>query len=197
DILNFYGPYGVTADRVKVLPYVPASYLAVEVPDDERQRVRAAYQLPERYLFYPAQFWPHKNHLRLIRALGELKQESHLEIPLVLCGSHSGDIREQTFREVMAVADELGVGKNLHYLGYVPDEDISGIYAQATALVKPTFFGPGSIPVLEAWAVGCPALTSDVRGLRDHVGDAGVLVNPRSVEAIADGIRRLWTDAHF
>jgi len=56
DILNFYGPYGITADQVKVLPFLPASYLASDVSQSERQRVRGMYPLPERYLFYPAQF---------------------------------------------------------------------------------------------------------------------------------------------
>jgi glycosyltransferase involved in cell wall biosynthesis len=60
--------------------------------------------------------------------------------------------------------------------------------------VMPTFFGPTNIPVLEAWAFGCPVLTSDIRGIREQVGDAALLADPTSVEAIADGIHQLWTD---
>jgi glycosyltransferase involved in cell wall biosynthesis len=194
DILNFYGPYGVTADRVKVLPFIPACYLAVDVAESEQQRVRAAYRLPERYLFYPAQFWPHKNHARIVQALGLLKQGHCLEIPIVFCGSHSGEVRERAFEEMMSVAHEWGVAEQIRYLGYVPDEDMSAMYAGAAALVMPTFFGPTNIPVLEAWAFGCPVLTSDIRGIREQVGDAAVLADPRSVEAIAEGIERLWTD---
>lgn len=58
----------------------------------------------------------------------------------------------------------------------------------------PTFFGPTNIPVLEAWAYGCPVQTSDIRGIREQAGNPAVLVDPRSVEAIADGIYQLWTD---
>ena len=194
DILNFYGSYGVTADRVKVLPYLPASYLAANVSESELQRVRTIYNLPERYLFYPAQFWPHKNHARIVQALSLLKKSYRLKMPVVFCGSHSGAIRERTFREVMSLSSQLGLEKEIHYLGYVPDEDMSGIYAAAVALVMPTFFGPTNIPVLEAWAFGCPVLTSDIRGIREQVESAALLVNPRSVEAIAEGIYRLWTD---
>ena len=79
DILNFYGPYGVTPDRVKVLPYLPASCLGVDVSERERQRVRTTYHLPERYLFYPAQFWPHKNHAQIVQALGLLKAPARHE----------------------------------------------------------------------------------------------------------------------
>ncbi len=194
DILNFYGAYGVTPDQVKVLPFLPACYLAVDLAETAQQRVRMAYSLPNRYLFYPAQFWPHKNHARIIQALGLLKQEYRLKIPVVFCGSHTGEIRERTFREVMALTRRLGLDQEVRYLGYAPDEDMAALYAGAVALVMPTFFGPTNIPVLEAWAFRCAVLTSDIRGIREQVGDAGLLVDPHSVEAIAEGIYRLWAD---
>jgi glycosyltransferase involved in cell wall biosynthesis len=197
DILHYYAAYGVTPDRVKVLPFLPACYLAVEISESERQRVRTIYHLPERYLFYPAQFWPHKNHARIVQALGLLKQEHHLKIPVVFCGSHGSEIRESSFHEVMSISHHLGLDEAIRCLGYVPDEDMSGLYAEAVALVMPTFFGPTNIPILEAWAFGCPVLTSDIRGIREQVDDAAILVDPRSVEAIADGIYRLWTDGNL
>src|SRR5439155_19129424 len=150
-----------------------------------------------RYVFYPAQFWPHKNHVRIVQALGLLKQAHQIKIPVVFCGSYDSEIRESTFREVMMFSSQLGLEGEIRYLGYAPDEDMSGLYAGAAALVMPTFFGPTNIPVLEAWAFGCPVLTSDIRGVREQVGDAAVLVNPRSVEAIADGIYRIWMDQNL
>jgi glycosyltransferase involved in cell wall biosynthesis len=94
----------------------------------------------------------------------------------------------------MSLSRQLGVDNEVHYLGYVPDEDMAGLYAESTALVMPTFFGPTNIPPLEAWAFSCPVLTSDIRGIREQAGEAAILVDPRSVEAIADGIYRLWMD---
>src|SRR6266511_1554202 len=94
DIVNVYGEYGVTPDRVKVLPFLPAWYLADDVSESERRRVRMVYDLPARYLFYPAQFWPHKNHLRIVQALGLIKQAHQLEIPVVFCGTYDGKVRE-------------------------------------------------------------------------------------------------------
>ena len=79
--------------------------------------------------------------------------------------------------------------------GYVPDQDMPGLYAGAEALIMPTFFGPSNIPVLEAWAYGCPVITSDIHGIRDQCGEAALLVDPTSVDAIAKGIYQIWTDA--
>jgi glycosyltransferase involved in cell wall biosynthesis len=194
DILTCYGPYGITEERVKVLPFLPPPYLSDNDVEHERRRVRTAYALPERYCFYPAQFWPHKNHLRIVEALALIKAERGLEIPLVLCGSHAGDIRQRSFEAVMSAARNGGVERAVRYLGYVPNEDMSGLYAGAAALVMPVLFGPTFIPILEAWATRCPVLTSDIRGTREQVADAALTVDPRSVESIADGIYRLWTD---
>jgi glycosyltransferase involved in cell wall biosynthesis len=193
DVLTYYGSHGARSDRIKVLPFLPASYLAEHVPETELARVRAKYDLPERFFFYPAQFWAHKNHDRIVQALGSLKQRG-VRIRIVFCGSHAGEFREHTFREVMTRVHQLSLAEDVQYLGYVGDEDMSGLYAAAQALIMPTFFGPTNIPVLEAWAFGCPVLTSDIRGIREQAGDAAILVDPRSIDGIADGMHRLWTD---
>jgi glycosyltransferase involved in cell wall biosynthesis len=193
DVLACY-PGAIAPEQVKVLPFLPACYLGAEVSPAERQRVRDRYRLPERYFFYPAQFWPHKNHRRIVEALGLLARDG-IRATLVLCGSNRNAVRERTFAETMAAAEQSGVADQIAYHGYVPNEDMAALYAEAEALVMPTFFGPTNIPILEAWAAGCPVLTSDLRGVRDQAGDAAVLADPESVEAIADGMRRLWTDA--
>jgi glycosyltransferase involved in cell wall biosynthesis len=192
DVLACYGDLGVTADRVFVLPSVPAEPPR-NVPDAERRRVRERHRLPARYLFYPAQFWPHKNHVRLVEALGVLRARG-LAPDLVLAGGSGDPVRNETHAAMQAAADATGVRAQVHELGYVRDEDMPGLYAEAVALVMPTFFGPTNIPPLEAWAFGCPVLTSNVRGLPEQAGDAAVLVDPRSVEDVARGIELLWTD---
>jgi glycosyltransferase involved in cell wall biosynthesis len=193
DVITCYGRYGVPPDRIKVLPFVPAPYLLTAVGETRSSHIRMKYHLPERYLFYPAQFWPHKNHARIVQAMGLLKEVGCV-VHIVLCGGHAGEIRERAFQEVMALAHQRGVAPQVHYLGHVPDEDMAALYSEAAGLVMPTFFGPTNIPVMEAWTLGCPVLTSDLRPIRTHVGDAGLLVNPRSVQDIADGCRSLWED---
>jgi glycosyltransferase involved in cell wall biosynthesis len=195
DIMQCYGPYGVDPDHVRVLPYCPPPYFRVGDPTSSQERARKLYsRLPKSYLFYPANFWPSKNHLHLVEALVDLRARYGLCIPLVLCGSRGGPLRDRTFRDVMAAAERGGVTQQVCYLGYVPDELIAGLFAGATGLVMPTFFGPTNIPVVESWAVGCPVITSRLHGITEHVGDAALLVNPTSVREIAEAIRALWID---
>ena len=194
DILNCYEDVGVRPEQVRVLPFLPAAYLRHQPDEAERSRVRRKYDLPDRYLFYPAQFWPHKNHERIVEALGRLRERDRMTVPVVFSGSVTDRIRRQTFRSVMIAARRLGLERDIRYLGYVPDNDISVLYRECAALIFPTFFGPTNIPVLEAWSMGCPVITSDIRGIREQCGDAALLVDPRSPDAIADAIRRIWTD---
>lgn len=189
-VIECYGGPGVTADKIRPLPFLPASYLRADLSADERQRVRALYNLPESYLFYPAQFWLHKNHQRLVEALATLSVEG-LRPHLVLAGSHTHRMREATFQAVIRTAKRLNVLDQIMYLGYVPDEDMSGLYGGAACLVMPSLFGPTNIPVVEAFGLGCPVVTSDTPGMREQSGDAAVYVDPLSVDSIAAGIRRI------
>ena len=90
---------------------------------------------------------------------------------------------------------ELGLEEQIFLFGLCSGRrGMSVLYAGARALVMPTFFGPTNIPILEAWALGCPVLTSDIRG----VGSKPVMRQfwwiRVPVESIAGSIRRLWTD---
>ena len=197
DVLNCYGEHGVTEDMVTILPFLPANYLATEVGEDERRRVRARYGLPERYFFYPAQFWSHKNHKRIIEGLKHLEDDQGIKPEIVFAGVNASWHTANCFREVMAAADSLGVAERVHYLGFVPNEDMSALYAESAGLVMPTFFGPTNIPILEAWSYGCPVITSDIRGVREQTGDAGLLVDPKSSEAIGEAMGKLWEDSEL
>lgn len=184
--------YGIPAEAVAVVPFLPAGYLRASDPR-HIEDVRLSLDLPERFLFYPAAFWPHKNHARIVRALAVLR-DSGLDLPLILVGPHSGPYRDEAFAEVMSLARTLGVSDLVRYLGYVDDDVMSVLYETAMALVMPTFFGPTNIPVVEAFKLGCPVITSDIRGIREQVADAAILVDPTSHESIAEGIRRIAED---
>jgi len=150
--------------------------------------VTRKYRLPAKFIFYPANFWEHKNHLNMVEAMAVLKKELP-DLALVLAGS-----RQNAYDAVMRRIDQLDLTNDVRILGYVPDEDMAGLYRKARALVMPTFFGPTNIPPLEAFAAGCPVSVSGIYGMPEQTGDAALLFDPSSVQGIAECIRRLWTD---
>jgi glycosyltransferase involved in cell wall biosynthesis len=193
DLLRFYG-HLIDEDRVRILPYHSPVVRQPQPRPDDLARVAAKHRLPKRYFFYPAQFWRHKNHALILQAQRIVADQAGEKIPVVFCGSYADYARALNFKEVWSLAAGLGLANDVRYLGPVPDEDMPALYTLSAGLVMPTFFGPTNIPPLEAWHFGRPVITSDIRGLREQMGDAALLVDPRSPQALADAMLRLWRD---
>lgn len=193
DILEMY-PGLIPSERIVVLPFVAPPHLALGDPDEQIREVRFRYKLPERYFFYPAQFWPHKNHDCIVRALAVLSARGRSDICVVFCGAHDGPEFKRTYRTTMRLSSALSVDSQVMVMPYVPDSLMAGLYLGSAGLVMPTFFGPTNIPILEAWKLGRPVITSDIRGVRNQAGDGAVLVDPTSPGDLADAMQSLWDD---
>lgn len=177
--------YHIDADQFHVLPFVAPTYVRSNfVPTDFDQR----YQLPEKFVFYPAQFWVHKNHIRLLQAMASIRHALP-DLHLVLVGS-----KKNGYSSVVKEIARLGLQDRVQILGYVPEGDIPILYRRALALIMPTFFGPTNIPPLEAMAIGCPMAVSNIYAMPEQVGDAALLFNPLSVSEIAEAILNLATE---
>ncbi|MBU6430578.1 MAG: glycosyltransferase family 4 protein, partial [Cyanobacteria bacterium REEB65] len=137
DVIRFMG---APSERIRVLPAPPTQqFLNKSFAQGELDEVRQKYRLPERYLFYPAQFWPHKNHLRLLDAMALLADLP--DIHLVLTGSP-----QSGYPAVIAKISELGLERRVHLLGFVDYDDLPALYRLSLALVLPTLFESISIP---------------------------------------------------
>jgi glycosyltransferase involved in cell wall biosynthesis len=178
--------YQVPEERIHVLPH-PTPRWALEAPPSAPDAL-GRFSLSPGYALFPAQLWPHKNHANLLLALARLRAQG-LQIPLVLVGSDRGN---GAF--VRARIRDLGLEDQVRMLGFVTVEELVALYRGASCLAFPSLFGPGNLPPLEAFALGCPVLAADVAGTREQLGDAAVVVDGTSPEAIADGLRRLRTD---
>ena len=129
---------------------------------------------------------PHKNLDRLIRAFADLGDG---DARLALVG-HAGRETER----LRAVAGECGVGDRVRFTGWVSDADLEGLYGLAAAFVYPSLHEGFGMPVLEAMRRGLPTAAADATSLPEVAGDAAVMFDPRSVEAIAGAMRRLLGD---
>jgi glycosyltransferase involved in cell wall biosynthesis len=180
--------YQVPAERIKVVPFFTPQLISTANQTDKDVLIK--YNLPREYLFYPAQFWPHKNHIGLLLALQLLKDEYNLELPLVLAGSDKGN--ESYVKEMVK---ELDLSKQVYFLGFVPLSDMSSLYRNAFALSFMSFFGPDNLPPLEAMALGCPVIAANVSGAKEQLGEAALLVDPKKPEEIALAIKSLYKDS--
>lgn len=178
--------YGTDGDRLLAMPFQPANFSSVPDIEDERT-FRSRLGLPVEYLFYPAQFWPHKNHARILQALARLKAQGRM-MDVVFCGGDKGNLRY-----LKSVVDDLGLGAQVKFLGFVDAGEMNRLYKHSKGLVMPTYFGPTNLPPMEAWVYKRPVIYSDE--LKGQVGDAALCVDPDSVDDLADAMERIWDDA--
>jgi glycosyltransferase involved in cell wall biosynthesis len=178
--------FPIEEERVLCLPH-PTPEFAQQHGDEEADaQRRQRLGVRGRYLFYPAQFWAHKNHYNALRALAVLGAGYEL----VLVGSDKGQADH-----VSALASELGVRDRVRELGFVEVDELIALYRGAHALLYPSFLGPENLPPLEAFALGCPVVAANVPGAREQLGDAALLVSPTDPEAMAAAVRQLEDDA--
>lgn len=183
--LSFF--YQIPDRRFRLLPH-PAPE-EIQISPEIVDSTLAKYSLSPGYLFYPAQFWAHKNHANLLFALQILRDQFDKKMELVLVGSDRGNLQH-----ICELANQLELKEQLHILGFVPREDLIALYKGAFALTYVTFFGPENLPPLEAFSLGCPVIASSVHGAKEQLGDAALFVVPTDSSQMAERIYHLSND---
>lgn len=177
--------YHVADARVTVVPL--ASRWPVEPAADPKRDFLLAVGTLE----------PRKNLARTVAAFQRVKQaHPQLKTELLLIGKGGwGDVRwgEMRWGEMRQSDDRQGV-PDVRWTGFVDDDTLRALYREARGLVYPSLYEGFGLPVLEAMSLGCPVITSSCSSLPEVAGDAALLVDPHSVEAIAQAIQRLLTD---
>lgn len=180
--------YGIAPERIAVVNPPPVTVAYVPPTPQEEASIEARLGLPARFAFYPAQAWGHKNHERLFKALGRLRDRG-IDVPLV-CSGH----RNERHPALMGRAAELGIEGQVTFLGFLSPTEIQVVYRRATCLVFPSLYEGWGLPIMEAFAADLPVACSNVTSLPALVGDAAVVFDPTDPEAIASAIERLWVD---
>jgi glycosyltransferase involved in cell wall biosynthesis len=188
DCMSFYG---VGPERIIVVPFA-APRAAGQSVEDVTLLVRK-YDLPEKFLFLPNQFWKHKNHMLVCQALAILQKRGQSEA-FVAASGKAGDYRHpQAFDEIKTFADSTGISAVFRLLGEIPYADLVALLRASTALLNPSLSEGWSTTVEEAKAWGVPCLVSDIPVHREQLGGKGVYFNPRSPGELADAMASVFT----
>lgn len=179
EVCNFYR---IAENRVKVVPFAAPGFASQASVSGTQGSA-----LPKRpYLFYPAQFWPHKNHIALLLALKILVEQEKLDFSVVFTGSDKGNLKF-----IQQAVTDYGLSERVQFRGFVPRDELIFLYKNAFALVFPSFFGPDNIPPLEAFALECPVIAAQVSGAEEQMGDAALLFDPKDEVQLAATIKKL------
>jgi glycosyltransferase involved in cell wall biosynthesis len=172
DVINHYG---IAAEKVVVIPW---GSVFDAYDNSSTEIIRATtdkYGLPSSYFFYPAVTWPHKNHEVIYRAIHILKSKYGIT-PHVFFTGLSTDYRKILDK----LAQELDISEQLHFLGFVTPMELQAIFSAATALIFPSKFEGFGLPILEAFYVGVPVLSSNATTLPEVARDGALYFDPDS-----------------
>lgn len=179
---DFLERFDYPPERIDVVPLGVEPRFAPRDPEQVR-RVAALHGLDRPYLLFVGELSRRKNLPRLIEAFAHSGLGAEFTLALAGAPSHGHE-------EVLAAVERAGTG-SVRLLGRVPDEHLPALYTGARAFAFPTLYEGFGLPVLEAAACGTPVLSSNVGSVPELAPASAVLVDPRSSEAIIEGLRRV------
>jgi glycosyltransferase involved in cell wall biosynthesis len=177
---------GISPEKITVIPE------GVNLESFSAARSAAGlrrYELADRFLFLPAQLWPHKNHLTVLRALHHLERLQGIRIPLVMTGA-----RYSAAPAIFRFLSEHRMDY-VRYLGVVPFEDLVALYQGAALVIAPGLHESNSLPALEAAAAGVAVIASEIPPNRELAQSLRLnLFEPLDGQKLAELIFELWQD---
>ena len=173
-------------NKIYILPFVPPDYIRKK--GELKNYTTDKFNLPDKYLFYPAKFWAHKNHIGLLKAI-KLSKEKCNDIHFVFTGS-----KQYNYKKIYYWIKKLELERTITILGEVNLKYIRFLYLKASGLFMPTFAGPTSIPPIEALMCNCPMAVSNIYGMKEQMKKASLYFNPNSVDEMSKAIIKLWNN---
>jgi len=186
--------FAALPERLHVLQFAPRLDFQPLQDPSLRDRVFASYGIDRPYVFLPNQYWQHKNHGLVAKALTLLRQHG-LAAPLVLSTGKTADARNPShFKRFTADLQQAGLGEVYRILGVIPRQDMLVLLAHSLAVLNPSRFEGWSSTVEEAKALGKPLLVSDIPVHREQIAGR-TAAQVFGVDDAAD-LARLLADLH-
>jgi glycosyltransferase involved in cell wall biosynthesis len=174
--------YPFAAHRVSVTPLAyDKNKFNLQISPDDVRRITNKYHIVGDYILFLSTLKPSKNIEGLIEAFSLIKG-----VKLVIAGK-KGWLYESIFRKVKG----LGLENKVIFTDFVPEEDKPGLIKGAKVFVLPSFWEGFGLDLLNAMAAGVAVVASNVGSIPEVVGDAGILVDPKSPDGIAKGLKKV------
>lgn len=177
-------------NKIHITPCAPADFFKQPVKPKELEEIKQKYHLPNRFILAVGTLEPRKNFSTLIKSFIIVKRKDP-DLKLVIVGK-----KGWKFKQVEESVKHYKLQSEVIFPGYIEDHELQKVYHLASVFVFPSLYEGFGIPPLEAMASGCPVISSNVASLPEVIGEAGLLIDPRSSYKIADAIYSLSTNDH-
>ena len=170
------------------MPFSPAENAMVNDIDYENNfiDIKNKYNMKFDYLFYPAQFWPHKNHIYILMALKILQEKYNITIGAIFSGSDKGNRQY-----IQDSVDGLELSDRVVFTGFVSNTEMRYLYRQSFALAMPSYFGPTNLPPMESFQLDVPVMYGNIPGAIDQLGEGVIYMDLNDVNTFAEAVLSL------
>ncbi len=176
--------YKVPKDKIYVVyPFLPkkiSQYRKPSMIDDNP------------YILFLGTLEPRKNIPTLLMAFKQLKTKNKIAHKLVISGKNGWK-----YRSIYSLVKSLDIEKEVIFTGYISNEEKAYLYKNAAVFVYPSFYEGFGIPVIEALSYNCPVITSNTSSLPEVIGNAGIKINPQSIEELNISILKVIKNRRF
>lgn len=164
--------------------------VGIPAGDKDCEYINAKYRLPANYILYVGVIEKTKRIELMIKAFSLMDDSLKNTHAIVIAGN-----KGNAYGDVMATIKECNLDERVHFLGYVPDDDLRCIYKHAKIFVFPSLIEGFGLPLLEAMGNGVPVIASRIPVIEEIVGDAAILVNAHDIESLSAAMKNVLIDA--
>jgi len=152
----------------------------------DKNELLSRFKIPEDFIFYPAQTWKHKNHLGLLKAILQIREQYNTKVYLVCSGRKSS-----YYNELEIFIEDNNLQDQVSFLGFISIQELYSLYRYTALVVIPTIYEAGSFPLFEAMSIGSPVICSRTTSLPETIGDDRFTFDPKSIEEMESKIMEM------
>ena len=185
--------YNINKEKIIVIPFEAApSIKDFSQRKLNKEYLNPTYKIKSPYIFYPAQFWAHKNHIYILESIAILKKLYGIKMNIVFSGSDKGNLNY-----IKKSVNLFGLENQVRFMGFINNDLLIDIYRNSFALVMPTYFGPTNLPPLEAFKLGIPVIYPDIKDMREQIGNAAKFINLLDPKSLTIQIKNLYKNENL
>jgi len=180
--------YSINPGKIHIIPFSIPKFCFENI----NENYSSSFQIQQPFVFYPAQFWAHKNHIILIEAIAWLRDEKKINMNCYFTGHDYGNLPY-----IRYMISKYSLNNQIFILGFIPQEDLVYLYKNALTMIFPSYLGPNNLPLLEAVAFGCPLLYSNIPGHIEQMEGVGLPFDPANYINLGENIQKIYNDSRL
>ena len=187
--------YRILEERIITISQQPTSFISnfnIDKNNSNIKDFKKENHLPENYIFYPAMYFPHKNHRLIIDAIKIINQNEKINLSAIFCGKDKG-----LLHKLKNYSKNLNISDKIVFLDFVKEEDLPYYYCNSQALVMPSLCGPTNIPPWEAFQLKVPVFYAKLEGIEDVLKDGVYYIDPLNPDKLVEGIKKILNNDEF